>query len=129
MQKSVELLYTVELGIDGMMDGPRFPGSLCTAERLDALLQRRARWRGLAWEGTIPFPVPYSYQVWQTAGGIFASIPIQCPDRIGLKVLPSLARPVSSNIAWITAGVPIINFAIDPSQDLAALVQIFDDGT
>ena len=125
----VELLYTIELAADNLVDGSRKPGSLSTAERLNLLLDRRKRWRELDWTKKVVVPIEGQCQAYEFVGGAFAkSMGMGGDTWSGSKHL---------NVTWLPGrdaqhkaiiredlGVPMKDFAIDPSQDLIALVEM-----
>ena len=104
--------------------------TLTTAERLKLLLQRRARWRYLDWSRVVPVSAPGLCQAYELVDGVFASS--MGNDFSGSRHLELTWLPTSTKdarrIEREDLGVRIRDFAIDPSQDLMALV-IADDVT
>ncbi|KAK7679035.1 hypothetical protein QCA50_017979 [Cerrena zonata] len=72
IKDSVEMQYLIELGADGMIDGARTPSSLPTAERLQLLLNRRARWRTLNWTKSTELNLDGLCHAYELVGGVFA---------------------------------------------------------
>lgn len=123
----IELRYLIELAADNLVDGSRKPGSPNTAERLDLLLDRRRRWRELDWTKRVTVPLPGQCQAYEFVGGTFSKS-MSADGWSGSKHL---------NVTWLPGregeqktviredlGVPTKDFAIDPSQDLIALVEM-----
>jgi hypothetical protein len=125
VDNSLELQYLIELGTDNMIDGSRKPGSLSTAERLRLLLDRRRRWRELDWSQRVSVDMPAQCMAYELVGGSFAkTMVVDDPEKKQLMItkLPSRYRNVSTTIHE-DLGVPARDFAIDPSQDLLALLE------
>jgi hypothetical protein len=126
----VELQYIIELAADNMIDGPRKPGTLCTAERLSLLLERRQRWRDLDWAKRVTVPIPGQCQAYELVGGSFAKAMGRNGEsnQLNTTSLPTRSKPAST-ILRDDLGVTTRDFAIDPSQDLLALLEMveFDD--
>ncbi|PIL34558.1 hypothetical protein GSI_03336 [Ganoderma sinense ZZ0214-1] len=126
IKDSVELQYLVELGADGLIEGVGC--NLPTSERLKLLLQRRARWRYLNWSQITPVAVPALCQAYELVDGVFASS--MGSDFSGSRHLQLSWLPSSTDQARTVeredVGVRMRDFAIDPSQDLMALVMADD---
>ncbi|KAH9943581.1 hypothetical protein B0H21DRAFT_779706 [Amylocystis lapponica] len=123
VKESLELQYQIELAADGMVDGP--PGLMTTADRLELLLDRRRRWRMLDWTRRVMVPIPGACQAYELVGGVFAKS-MSVAHLIGSRHLiatwlPSRTKEARS-IIRDELGVATRDFAIDPSQDLIALV-------
>ena len=122
----MELQYLIELGADGLEEG--IGCNLPTSERLKRLLQRRARWRYLNWTQIIPIAAPALCQAYELVDGVFASS--MGNDFSGSRHLQFTWLPTNTDEARTIErddlGVRMRDFAIDPSQDLMALV-IADD--
>ncbi|TBU44170.1 hypothetical protein BD309DRAFT_990477 [Dichomitus squalens] len=125
---SLELQYRIELGADGLVEG--LGCTYTTAERLQLLLQRRARWRYLDWSRIVPISAPGLCQAYELVDGVFASS--MGNDFFGSRHLELTWLPTSTQearkIEREDLGIRIRDFAIDPSQDLMALV-LADDVT
>ncbi|OCH85848.1 hypothetical protein OBBRIDRAFT_739112 [Obba rivulosa] len=125
---SLELQYKIELGADGLVDGP--PSALTTADRLQLLLDRRRRWRSLDWVRQESVPIAGGCQAYELVDGVFAKSMgggFGTGSRHFTTVrLPSRSEPASVNVRD-DVGIPTRDFAMDPSQDLVALVHN-DDG-
>ncbi|KAI0329467.1 hypothetical protein GY45DRAFT_1371545 [Cubamyces sp. BRFM 1775] len=122
IKDSVQLQYKVELEAEGLVDGVGCP--LPVVERYELLLERRRRWRYLDWSQVTAIPTPALCQAYELVDGVFAS---SMSTGLGASRHLSLTRlPTASEPAQITEredlGVHIRDFAIDPSQDLVALV-------
>ncbi|KIP07609.1 hypothetical protein PHLGIDRAFT_413636 [Phlebiopsis gigantea 11061_1 CR5-6] len=128
-----ELRYIIELAADNLVDGSRTPGSPSTGERLQLLLDRRRRWRQLDWTKKEVVPLPGKCQAYEFVGGTFSKSMSSAPAD------PWGSSPASKhlNVTWLPGreaqhtaviredlGVPMKDFAIDPSQDLIALVEM-----
>ncbi|TCD61584.1 hypothetical protein EIP91_008187, partial [Steccherinum ochraceum] len=128
IKTSLDLQYNIELAADGMIDGPRGSGSLSTAQRLELLLDRRQRWRTLNWTRQVTVPVMGSCQAYELVGGMFAKSMGQGAGgsrHLITTWLPSRTKSARSTVRE-DLGVPTRDFAIDPSQDLIALVNVDD---
>ncbi|KAI1793750.1 hypothetical protein LXA43DRAFT_1081303 [Ganoderma leucocontextum] len=127
IKESLELQYLIELGADGLIEGVGC--TLPTSERLKLLLQRRARWRYLNWTHIIPIAAPALCQAYELVDGVFASSMgngFSGSRHLQLTWLPTSTDEATRTIERDDLGVQMRDFAIDPSQDLMALV-IADD--
>ena len=118
----MQLQYKIELEAEGLVDGVGCP--LPVAERYKLLMERRKRWRYLAWWQATTFPAPASCQAYELVDGVFASsrsMPLGASRHISFTRLPAPSEPARTTERE-DLGVPIRDFAIDPSQDLVALV-------
>lgn len=106
-----------------MVDGP--PGPLTTSDRLQLLLDRRRRWRTLDWTQKTMVPVPGACQAYELVGGVFAKsmgvAHLTGSHHLNATWLPSRTEGARSIIRE-DLGVATRDFAIDPTQDLIALV-------
>lgn len=122
--------YLIELGADGMVDGARTTGSLPTAERLQLLLDRRARWRTLNWTNTTTLSLDGVCDAYNIVGGVFAKTTGGSTAVPGARHLTAINLPTRDAPARTTIfedmGVESRGFTIDPSQDLLAIVEIDD---
>ena len=132
MHDALELQYRVELEADGLVDGPRCSGSLTTAARLDLLLDRRRRWRQLNWARAATVSLTGTCQAYEMVGGVFAkSMGGLAEDgwtgskHLIMTWLPSRDQEAHS-ITREDLGIASRDFAIDPTQDLIALVDLDD---
>lgn len=129
IKRSLELQYFIELAADNLVDGPWGPGSLTTAARLDLLLDRRRRWRQLVWNKTETISFPGTCQAYELVGGVFAKstctgVASSAGSRhLIMTWLPSRTEETHS-ITREDLGLSSRDFAIDPTQDLIALVVI-----
>jgi hypothetical protein len=123
----LELQYIIELGVDGMVDGP--PSDVETATRLSVLLSRRKAWARLQWRHRISIEIPGSCQAYELVAGVFAKSTPVGGDSLGSRHF--LARSLPSNthfdgkaIERLDTGLLSRDFSIDPTQDLIAFVEI-----
>ncbi|KAI0370752.1 hypothetical protein BV20DRAFT_1035699 [Pilatotrama ljubarskyi] len=126
IQHSLELQYKIELEADGLIDGVGCTLSL--AERYELLLERRRRWRTLDWTQVVPVPAPALCQAYELVDGVFASSMATMESEfaggsrhLSITRLPTSSEPAQT-IEREDIGFPVRDFAIDPSQDLVALV-------
>ena len=126
---SIEMQYIIELGADGMVDGARTNGTLPTANRLQLLLNRRARWRMLDWTDRFPVELDGNCHAYELVGGLFAKT-MSHNNSTGAKHLTIIDLPTRTaeerKHVCEDIGVHSRDFAIDPSQDLIAVVEIDD---
>ncbi|CAL1702844.1 unnamed protein product [Somion occarium] len=129
IKDSLELQYKIELEADGMIDGPRTVGSWSTSERLQLLLDRRARWRTLDWTRIVTLPLVGFCHAYELVGGVFAKT-MGVGDNVGARHLTVASLPTRYDDGDMRIledlGVTSRDFAIDPSQDLITLVDIDD---
>jgi hypothetical protein len=122
----LELQYKIELGADGMIDGP--PSDVGTAARMTALLDRRQAWAHLQWTERIPVPVPGSCRAYELVSGVFAESTfgdeIQGSRHFFARFLPSREDRHGLVIERRDIGLLSRDFAIDPTQDLISFVEI-----
>ncbi|RPD53899.1 hypothetical protein L226DRAFT_469953 [Lentinus tigrinus ALCF2SS1-7] len=122
IKESFELQYQIELVADGLVDGTRC--TLSTSERLARLLELRARWRYLDWTGVKHISAPAMCQAYELVDGVFASSMgngLSGSRHLALTWLPT-TREEERTVEREDLGVTVRDFAIDPSQDLMALV-------
>ncbi|TFK85394.1 hypothetical protein K466DRAFT_494844, partial [Polyporus arcularius HHB13444] len=122
IQDSLELQYRIELAADGLVDG--IGCSLSTSERLARLLELRARWHYLDWADVKPIQAPAMCQAYELVDGVFASSMgngLSGSRHLALTWLPN-RREAERTVERSDLGVTVRDFAIDPSQDLMALV-------
>ena len=114
--------YKIELEAEGLVDEVGCP--LPVAERYKLLMERRKRWRWLDWSQVAAFPTPALCQAYELVDGVFASsmsTGLGASRHLSLTRLPTASEPARTT-EWQDLGAPIRDFAIDPSQDLVALV-------
>ncbi|KAL1943552.1 hypothetical protein VTO73DRAFT_3997 [Trametes versicolor] len=121
------LLYRVELGIEGLIDGP--VGGPCTSERLSQLLERRNRWLTLDWSHVLPLTpqevIPQSPLPYELQGGTFLNIRnVACQITINQTVLPTGLNPRAEYTHHIL-DMKVLDITTDPTQDLIALLDVF----
>ena len=128
----MELQYALELAADKMIDGPRGPGTLTTSARYELLLDRRRRWRQLDWQRLDTISLPGTCQAYELVGGVFAKSMggMGFDSTSGSKHLIMSWLPTRTNeahhIVREDLGIASRDFAIDPTQDLIALVDMDD---
>ncbi|KAH7907612.1 hypothetical protein BJ138DRAFT_1159727 [Hygrophoropsis aurantiaca] len=123
----VELQYHIELCLDGMTDGP--PGPISPAERLQRLRDLRHAWSALEWRKSLLIPMPGACMAYELVGGVFAKVNAISGGRGSQQFravwLPS-ADQLEQSLIRDDLAIPTRDFAIDPSQDLIALVEAED---
>ncbi|OSC98108.1 hypothetical protein PYCCODRAFT_1480843 [Trametes coccinea BRFM310] len=122
IEKSIQLQYHIELEADGLVDGIGCP--LTIAERYALLLQRRKRWRLLRWSHIVPISAPGRCQAYELVDGVFASSAASefvASPHLSFTWLPTEREPART-IERADVGLAVRDFAIDPSQDLMAIV-------
>ncbi|KAI0643365.1 hypothetical protein C8Q79DRAFT_978518 [Trametes meyenii] len=122
IQDSLQLQYNIELGADGLVDGSGCP--MTVAERYALLMDRRRRWRELDWKQVESFKAPGWVQAYELVDGMFATsmgIGLSGSEHLQLTWLPTRNGPLRT-VEVKDLGITVRDFAIDPSQDLIALV-------
>ncbi|TFK56597.1 hypothetical protein OE88DRAFT_1730069 [Heliocybe sulcata] len=119
VNETANLQYNIELGANGMVDGPR--SDLSSAEKLAMLRERQRAWENMEWveQRTLPMAGGHLYELY---GGVFAQ---STGDRSLLfKRLPSHYRRIEEKTWFIEdVGVDMRDFAMDPGQDLLAIIE------
>ncbi|KAI0354449.1 hypothetical protein OH77DRAFT_502769 [Trametes cingulata] len=123
---SSALLYLIELGVEGLIDGR--PGGCCTSERLAQLLERRKRWLTLDWshvhslapQEVIPqSPLPYELQ-----GGTFLNVRNRAGQVvINRTLLPTRADPHSEHTNHVL-DMHALDITADLTQDLLVMLDV-----
>lgn len=147
IRQSVALKYHIELGADGLVDSTL--SRLPISDRLSLLLSRRKSWREMNWKKRYSVRSEGECTAYELVGGIFAkAMPSegfprdffgpglgayglysfndgrQESRRLSLIYLPSATRKGGvAELEHEDIGLDCRDFAIDPSQDLIALVQ------
>jgi hypothetical protein len=103
-----------------MEDGAR--SQLTAASRLALLKERNACWDALKWGETRDLPLLHPEDIiWELCGGLFAQSGL--PGALRLHRLPSQYRNIQAS-SW---RIPLLSetqdFAMDPAQDLLALIE------
>ncbi|EIW52630.1 uncharacterized protein TRAVEDRAFT_174703 [Trametes versicolor FP-101664 SS1] len=122
VKESLQLQYNIELAADGLVDGTG--SSLSVAERYKLLLERRRRWRYLDWKRVDTFSAPAACQAYELVDGVFASsrgFGFLGSRHLAITRLPTLEEGVQ-HVERDDIGFTARDFAMDPSQDLIALV-------
>ncbi|OAX35169.1 hypothetical protein K503DRAFT_793915 [Rhizopogon vinicolor AM-OR11-026] len=131
IDSSVELQYRIELALDCMLDGP--PSILTVAERLEQLRDLRRAWTLFEWKKEIRVPMSGFCQAYELVGGVFAKTSSSAGVFIhyGSRHFVSTWLPSSSDPGHTLVrgdlGIATRDFAIDPTQDLIALVKTDED--
>ncbi len=98
---------------------------LTPSERLARLLELRARWRSLEWAQVRKINAPWQCQAYELVDSVFASSRVDNmfigSRHLALTWLPTPAEG-ARRIEWQDMGFILRDFAMDPSQDLLALV-------
>ncbi|KAI0370753.1 hypothetical protein BV20DRAFT_1052183 [Pilatotrama ljubarskyi] len=120
------LLYLVELGVEGLMNG--LPGGLCTSERLAQLFERRNRWLTLDWSHVLPLipqevipqsPLPYELQ-----GGTFLNVRNRAGQVvINRTVLPTRTDPRTEYTNHLL-DMHALDITTDLTQDLLVMLDV-----
>ncbi|KAG1738143.1 uncharacterized protein EDB91DRAFT_1082897 [Suillus paluster] len=131
IDSSTELQYHIELGLDCMVDGPM--STITVAECLEQLFTLCRVWTLFEWKKEVHVPMPGFCQAYKLVGGIFAKTSSSggIHNYTGSQTfistwLPSLSDP-GRTLVQTNIGISMRDFAIDPSQDLIALVKTDDD--
>lgn len=124
ISQSLSLQYKVELAVSRLEDGTG--GRFSTAERLQAVYERRRAWRLLDWKYKGIIKVDTALEVYAFCGTHFAWF--DSDGKFQLLQIPSKTRHVPEKIQTIALrGVDasrVVEVMIDPDVDLLAL-QIF----
>jgi hypothetical protein len=131
IDSSAELQYHIELALDCMLDGPQ--STVTIAERLEQLRALRRAWTLFEWKKEVRVPMHGFCHAYELVGGVFAKTSSQAgihnqsgPRKFISSWLPSSSDP-GHTLVRKDIGISTRDFAIDPSQDLIALVQSDDD--
>ncbi|KAA1473433.1 hypothetical protein DENSPDRAFT_274520 [Dentipellis sp. KUC8613] len=137
INNTAALRYIIELAVDGLVDGdPNHPST--ASQRLEAVLNRRSRWRSLNWTHKESIPVGYYGLAYDfSAPGVLAWIayelaPTHSIARTLLKVrnLPEGGKPVTEGTYYISTStgpngevIQINHVLVQPSTDLIVFVE------
>ena len=117
--------YKIELGADGLIDGP--PGGLSVRNRLSLLLERRRAWRYLDFKRVISVPTPGKCYAYELVGGIFAKAMNTTTLSLGPRHFSFISLPTGlteeRTLVREDVGLTCRDFSIDPTQDLIAFVE------
>ncbi|KAJ7457493.1 hypothetical protein FB451DRAFT_1275035 [Mycena latifolia] len=125
VSSSPELQYMIELWAEGMLPGN--PGTLTPAETLGALQVRRRAWQNMEWtsQNVVQIESLLTCRAFELVAGFFSQQTVG-PNfcTIALPLLPSVQV---AGGAWTTSTfgidpVDFQDFAIDPTQDLVAIL-------
>ncbi len=126
MVGSTRLQYKIELGADGLVDGPVSNDSV--QERLNLLLDRRKRWRNLDWAAKVSVPISGECLAYELVADVFAkAMSMTRTSWLGSEHLAFVHLPTrhaaSNVVIRENIGLLCKDFVIDPTQDLIAFVQ------
>jgi hypothetical protein len=113
------LQYRIALHSSGMVDGP--PSRLSTSERLSLLRSYETSWKNLDWNTHTSLPVPEG-SLWELYGNVWAHS--RGNDAIFLVQIPSRLRDIPLRRWTIKLDFPLLDFGMDPSQDLLVAVEM-----
>ncbi|KAI0036115.1 hypothetical protein K488DRAFT_82381 [Vararia minispora EC-137] len=114
---------------------PSHPPSVLPAAILHALVQdRESRWRDLRWRDVQNHPMPNAGAIYEFVGGIYCNARGGQDERrvngaITFYQLPDSDQPNRTGVRAWTLLVPdlvILDFSVDPAQDLAVFVALSD---
>ncbi|TFY77432.1 hypothetical protein EWM64_g6583 [Hericium alpestre] len=131
IKQSLELQYKIELFADGMIDNPA--SVLSIAQRLQVLLDRRRAWERLDIRKSVKLSIHDDCLAYELVGGVFATVGDPSSDHTSLGNSQFIASwlPTASidehRVVYRDMGIPVKDFAIDPTQDLLALVERHPD--
>lgn len=131
VKDSFELQYKIELGFDQLIDIPSSRSLFTTADRLQLLRERRKAWRDLTWSKHRMIKMSGLCDAYELVGGIFAKTErrgTRAPKHFTASILPSRTQPIEHRFEHKDLGVATKDFAIDPSQNLLALLEFHDFG-
>ncbi|KAJ7102816.1 hypothetical protein C8R44DRAFT_808586 [Mycena epipterygia] len=116
---SPELEYAIELWAEGMV--PTSSGSLTTAEKLEALHDHRRSWQNINWKSSavVEIEAMDTCRAYELAGGVFAQ---QEAGANFHQWLPYTSKQVNIHDVMRIAPQDFQDFAMDPSQDLLAML-------
>ena len=125
------LQYAVELSLCQMVAVDP-PSRMSINAQRKLLAQREARWRALRWEKIHTLPIPRGGPIYEFVGGIYCNALGVVDERrassaISFYQLPSTAADQGDRVrSWTlsVSGMDVIDFSIDPSQDLLVLVAV-----
>ena len=102
-----------------MVDGP--PGNLTASERLELLRRYEASWKNIEWSEhhTIPFPEGMAWEFYGNVWGHSNS----GNDAIDFVQLPSRLRGIPLRQWTLRFDFDVLDFSMDPSQDLLVTVE------
>lgn len=129
MKGDMTVLYHIELGVAGMVDGPA-QSSMSIDERLSRLKLYQSRWRKLSYTRRDTVYLPRNSRC-EFASGIVAQESLFDEEsgshpgqKIFLSDLPGDARDHPQRKEWTLEGYdfPIIGLAMDPTQDLLVIM-------
>lgn len=127
IDSSAELQYYIELALDCMLDGSQT--TVTVAERLEQLRTLRRAWSLLEWKKEVRVPMHGFCHAYELVGGVFAKtsssggfLSQSSPRKFISSWLPS-SSDSGHTLVRKDIGISTRDFAIDPSQDLIALVQ------
>ena len=110
--------YRITLFASGMVDGP--PGNPTTPERLELLRTYKASWKNIEWSEhhTISY---HQGRSWELYGNVWGHS--RGSDAIDFVQLPSCIRGISLRQWTLRFGFDVLQFSMDPSQDLLVTIK------
>ncbi|KAF8526809.1 hypothetical protein JB92DRAFT_2870066 [Gautieria morchelliformis] len=120
IRDSMLLQYRLELGVAGLEEG----GTDCRlsiAERLARLRTLERGWANLYYRRYFTATLPHN-PTWKLRGGVLARGFTNMPSVLSFIQLPSAVRGTSVHTWHSDMKVNMIQFSIDPAQDLVVLV-------
>ncbi|TFY68712.1 hypothetical protein EVG20_g3440, partial [Dentipellis fragilis] len=131
VHETPRLHYTIDLAKHQMLRLSSPPGMSIAAQRR-LLHDREQRWHSLRWKHKIATPVPAAGSIYEFVGGVYGNGHGHGDDRrvsgsITFYQFPSTGFPFDESKpvpSWTLSGfdINIIDFSMDPSQDLLVLV-------
>lgn len=121
IHEASSLQYTIELGANGLENGPS-SCSLNHADRLQRLLDYEKAWGDLKWTSDTVIPMTNG-GIWELSGSVLAQSTVG-RESLVFTQLPSKFRDIKQR-QWTLdiSQYNVRDFTMDPSQDLLVLVQ------
>lgn len=121
VSEASSLQYAIELGVNGLENGPS-TGGLNHSDRLKRLLDYEKAWAELKWTSDTIIPMVSGSTIWELAGGVLAQS-ASSRDSLLFTQLPSKLRNIEKK-RWELdiSRFKVRDFTMDPSQDLLVLV-------
>ncbi|KAA1473248.1 hypothetical protein DENSPDRAFT_881900 [Dentipellis sp. KUC8613] len=128
VRSSVQLQYAIERGAEGMADGlPTH--DISTAERLNCLLERRDNWRQMKAKKVVSLSLDDNCLAYELVSGVLAIVGNkpgvygnEGRSHLTASWLPSTSQD-ERRVVFDDLGLVVKDFAMDPTQDLLALVE------
>lgn len=133
ISNSPELQYSMHLSVNGMVNGPSC--DLSVTERIERLCDNRTAWRRVWCRSPVTVRLSNDCSAYEYVAGVFVKTQgLLHPGPQSLVACYMPTRTTSERQVLITdVGLPIKDFAVDPTQNLLALMhvsgtQILEDG-